>query len=38
MDVFIMEWDDIAERSRDPIYGFDFEAYYVYRSNRGIFQ
>ena len=25
-------WDDAAERSRDPIYGFDFEMYKVYRS------
>ncbi len=27
-----LEWDSGAERSRDPIYGADFEAYYVYRS------
>lgn len=25
-------WDNAAERSRDPIYGFDFEMYKVYRS------
>lgn len=25
-------WDNSAERSRDPIYGFDFEMYKVYRS------
>ncbi len=27
-----LSWDSRAERSRDPIYGKDFEAYYVYRS------
>ncbi|RMG64898.1 MAG: hypothetical protein D6715_09040 [Calditrichaeota bacterium] len=27
-----LEWDSRAERSRDPIYGQDFEAYYVYKS------
>lgn len=27
-----LKWDDSAERSRDPIYGFDFEAYYIYKS------
>ena len=27
-----LEWDNIAERSTDPIYGKDFEAYYVYKS------
>lgn len=25
-------WDKIAERSRDPIYGFDFEGYVIYRA------
>jgi len=25
-------WDDLAELSRDPIYGFDFEGYRIYRS------
>ncbi len=25
-------WDDIAELSRDPIYGFDFEGYRIYRA------
>lgn len=24
-------WDDLAERSRDPIYGSDFEGYRIYR-------
>lgn len=27
-----LSWDSGAERSRDPIYGTDFEAYYVYKS------
>ncbi|RMF60472.1 MAG: hypothetical protein D6748_04025, partial [Calditrichaeota bacterium] len=27
-----LSWDSRAERSRDPIYGEDFEAYYVYKS------
>ncbi|MFZ0391645.1 MAG: T9SS type A sorting domain-containing protein, partial [Calditrichia bacterium] len=27
-----LTWDDIAERSTDPIYGQDFEAYYIYKS------
>lgn len=27
-----LEWDDRAERSSDPIYGYDFEAYYIYKS------
>lgn len=26
-----LSWDDAAERSKDPIYGLDFEAYYIYR-------
>ncbi len=25
-------WDDLAEFSRDPIYGYDFEGYRIYRS------
>ncbi|MCH8929184.1 MAG: hypothetical protein IIB39_10790 [Candidatus Marinimicrobia bacterium] len=25
-------WDSIAERSRDPIYGLDFEGYMIYKS------
>ena len=25
-----LSWDSRAERSKDPIYGNDFEAYYVY--------
>ncbi|GBD94367.1 hypothetical protein BMS3Abin05_01973 [bacterium BMS3Abin05] len=25
-------WDKIAEQSRDPIYGYDFEGYTIYRS------
>ena len=28
----ILSWDDSAERSKDPIYGEDFEAYYIYKS------
>ncbi|WP_456440438.1 hypothetical protein [Caldithrix abyssi] len=24
-------WDNIAERSRDPVYGYDFEGYRIYR-------
>ena len=28
----VLTWDDNAENSRDPIYGKDFEAYYVYKS------
>ncbi|NBC67057.1 MAG: hypothetical protein GVY07_15545 [Bacteroidetes bacterium] len=27
-----LAWDNSAERSRDPIYGFDFEMYKVYKS------
>jgi hypothetical protein len=27
-----LQWDDRAESSYDPIYGKDFEAYYVYKS------
>ena len=25
-------WDRLAERSRDPVYGFDFEGYMIYKS------
>jgi hypothetical protein len=28
----ILTWDDAAEYSKDPIYGEDFEAYYIYKS------
>jgi len=28
----VLSWDDSAERSKDPIYGEDFEAYYIYKS------
>lgn len=27
-----LKWDNISERSTDPIYGTDFEAYYIYKS------
>lgn len=27
-----LQWDDRAEKSKDPIYGNDFEAYYIYKS------
>lgn len=33
-----LKWDDIAERSTDPIYGKDFEAYYVYKSTDPTFE
>ena len=26
-------WDDLAELSRDPVYGFDFEGYRIFRSS-----
>ena len=32
-----LTWDASAERSRDPIYGFDFAAYYIYRSTEPSF-
>jgi hypothetical protein len=32
-----LKWDDQAERSRDPIYGRDFEAYYIYKSTEPSF-
>lgn len=28
----VLSWDASAERSKDPIYGEDFEAYYIYKS------
>lgn len=28
----ILTWDDAAEFSQDPVYGYDFEAYYIYKS------
>lgn len=28
----VLIWDDLAELSRDPIYGYDFEGYRIYRS------
>ena len=28
----ILTWDDLAEQSRDPIYGQDFEGYKIYKS------
>ena len=30
-------WDQIAEQSRDPIYGYDFEGYTIYRSTEPAF-
>jgi hypothetical protein len=33
----ILSWDNNAEKSRDPIYGKDFEAYYVYKSTEPTF-
>lgn len=33
-----LKWDDIAERSTDPIYGRDFEAYYIYKSTDPTFE
>jgi len=32
-----LSWDERAEFSRDPIYGRDFEAYYIYRSTEPSF-
>jgi len=32
-----LSWDSRAETSRDPIYGQDFEAYYIYRSTEASF-
>ena len=34
---FILHWDTRSERSKDPIYGEDFEAYYVYKSTEPAF-
>jgi hypothetical protein len=28
----VLQWDDTAERTKDPIYGNDFECYYIYKS------
>jgi len=28
----VLQWDDGAEKSRDPIYGLDFEMYKIYKS------
>ncbi len=28
----VLQWDDSAEQSRDPIYGRDFEGYLIYRA------
>jgi len=28
----VLHWNDNAERSKDPIYGLDFECYYIYKS------
>ncbi|MFA6457450.1 MAG: hypothetical protein WCW40_11560 [Bacteroidota bacterium] len=33
----ILRWDDAAERSKDAIYGADFEAYYIYKSTNPTF-
>jgi hypothetical protein len=33
-----LSWDSAAEDSKDPIYGKDFEAYYVYRATDPSFQ
>ncbi|MFQ5584645.1 MAG: hypothetical protein ACE5GL_09445, partial [Calditrichia bacterium] len=33
-----LKWDNIAERSTDPIYGKDFEAYYIYKSTDPTFE
>ncbi len=32
-----LSWDSRSERSKDPIYGSDFEAYYVYKSTEPAF-
>lgn len=32
-----LSWDTRSERSKDPIYGEDFEAYYVYKSTEPAF-
>ncbi len=32
-----LKWDSRAETSRDPVYGQDFEAYYIYRSTEASF-
>jgi len=33
----VLRWDAAAERSKDPIYGEDFEAYYIYKSTNPTF-
>jgi hypothetical protein len=33
-----LEWDDAAERTKDPVYGNDFEAYYIYKSTDPTFE
>lgn len=30
--VVTLYWDDVAETSRDPVYGYDFEGYRIYRA------
>lgn len=32
-----LSWDSRSERSKDPIYGNDFEAYYIYKSTEPAF-
>lgn len=32
-----LQWDEIAEKSFDPIYKKDFEAYYIYKSSQPTF-
>ncbi len=32
-----LEWSHSAEKSRDPVYGQDFEAYYIYKSTEPTF-
>ena len=34
----VLDWDDAAERSKDPVYGQDFEAYYIYKSTDPTFE
>lgn len=36
-DKVYLKWDSRSERSKDPIYGEDFEAYYVYKSTEPAF-
>jgi len=37
-NMVFLEWDDAAERSKDPVYGNDFEAYYIYKSTDPTFE